>query len=1096
VDEWKADEMFEHKTNKDLLTEKRKIPSKTTTYRIDINWLNANSNFEIEKGEAELGFENFYTAACPNGVTNVKTYKEIKYKNIYNGIDLKWYQKNGALEYDFILQPGADPKKIQLEILGAEKISINKKGELEIKTPIGTIIEKAPVAYQNKKNISCSWEIKGNTVSFKLANYDTRLSLIIDPVVRLWGTYYGGTGIEYGYGCATDASGNVYTCGFTQTTISAIIATAGAHQTTSGGGTNDSFLAKFNTNGTRLWATFYGGGGLDVGTACATDALGNVIMSGYTDSNIGIASAGSHQSSLVGDVEAFLVKFNSLGVRQWGTYYADVLNEYGYGCAFDGSGNAYLCGFTTSAGGSLIATAGSHQATMGGGIQDGFLVKFNSAGVRQWGTYYGGAGEEIGNACTTDASGNVFITGETASATSTIIASLGTQQSNYGGGLRDAFVAKFNTTGQRQWGTYYGGTGDDYGYTCALDYYGNLLVAGSAGSATGISTAGAHQTTLSGTVDGFLTNFNSLTGVRNWGTYYGGTGLDYSRGCAVDNNGYIYMAGFSASSGGTAIATAGSYQSGLSGLNDGFLVQFTDCPSTTVTIVGTNSICSGQTVTLSATGTGFTNYLWSTSSTNTVISPLNTTIYSVTAGSGPLSCNATHSFSLSVTPTPTVILSPSSTTLCTGNTVTLSANGASTYSWNTTATTSVITVSPMVNTTYSVTGYNGTCSNLKTQLIQVTASTTLFATVSSNTICSSSTVTLFGGGSANTYSWSTGSTNVNIAVSPSVTTTYSLTGTNANCVSNTATINVSVTPTPTLILNSSTSSVCVGGSATLTANGASTYSWNTAATTPSIVVSPSVATNYTVIGYNGSCIDTKTTNIGIATNITVGATSNTTSICSGSSATLSANGASSYTWSNASNSPSTIVSPTASSVYTVNGSSGFCFGTGTINITVNPSPTINSNASSTIICVGESATITASGGNTYLWNTSSNANSTNVTPASTTNYTVTGYTSLGCSNNAVVTISVSACTGIRDLSFNNELNIYPNPASDKIIIETTFNNYTILVYDILGKLILENKTNVSKTVFNVNEFAKGVYTIKLYAGDISIVKKSDKKNEN
>lgn len=801
VDEWKTDEMFENRADKDLLTEKRKIPSKTTTYRIDINWLNANSNFEIEKGEAELGFENFYTAACPNGVTNVKSYKEIKYKNIYNGIDLKWYQKDGALEYDFILQPGADPKKIQLEILGAEKISINKKGELEIKTPLGTIIEKAPIAYQNKKNILCSWEIKGNTVSFKLANYDSRLSLTIDPVVRLWGTYYGGTGIEYGYGCATDASGNVYTCGFTQTTVSAIIATAGAHQTTSGGGTNDSFLAKFNTNGTRLWATFYGGGGLDVGTACATDASGNVIMSGYTDSNNGIASAGSHQSSLVGDVEAFLVKFNSLGVRQWGTYYADVLNEYGYGCAFDGSGNAYLSGFTTSAGGSLIATVGSHQATMGGGIQDGFLVKFNSAGVRQWGTYYGGTGNDFGVNCVTDGTGNVFLSGRTASTNSAAISTPGSHQPISGGNF-DAYLVKFNSAGVRQWGTHYGGFGIDYGYGCATDAAGNVFLSGSTDSnnSTEIATAGSHQSAFGGGFgDAYVVKFNS-TGVRQWGTYYGGNNYEEGVACATDPSGNVYVGGQTSSATSTIMATAGSHQPSFGGgAYDAYLVKFN---TNGVRQFGTYYGETGSDYGFACSVDPSSNiFLVGYTGTNGGTAIATTLSHQPNMGGGTFDAFLAKFFDCPLLITDAVNQMNISCYGLNDGAVTASVtSGGSnfTYSW-----------SPISSTLQTITNLSpgfytcvitNTCGSSATQTVQITEPTSVSVTASSNNsiICIGSTTTLTangtGGNGSFTYTWNPGSFSNPAVISPTVNTTYTVTAADVNgcTITTTLTQNVSI----------------------------------------------------------------------------------------------------------------------------------------------------------------------------------------------------------------------------------------------------------------------------------------------------------------
>jgi len=395
--------------------------------------------------------------------------------------------------------------------------------------------------------------------------------------VRAWGTYYTGTGQvwpngeERGNSCITDAAGNVYMVGFTSSNSD--IATAGAHQTVYAGGPivfgtggYDAFLVKFNSSGVRQWATYYGGSQDDMGISCAVDASGNVYMIGSTSSTSGIATAGAHETTIN---DGFLVKFNSNGVRQWGTYF----EGNGNACTTDASGNIYIVGLTNSTSG--IATAGAHQTVMSGS-GDAFLVKFNSSGVKQWGTYFGGAssgasGMEKGLSCATDALGNVYMTGHTPSTSG--IATAGAHQTIYGGSSTDAFLVKFNSSGVIQWGTYYGGEGVDIGYSCATDASGNVYMAGDAQQqnlpASGISTIGAHQSAYGGGYsDGFLVKFDS-NGLRQWGTYYGGSLLDVSFSCATDASGNVYMSGETQSPNG--IATSGAHQTTVDGA---FLVSF------------------------------------------------------------------------------------------------------------------------------------------------------------------------------------------------------------------------------------------------------------------------------------------------------------------------------------------------------------------------------------------------------------------------------------------------------------------------------------------------------------------------------------------
>ena len=374
VDSWKQqDENLPEGMREEGKTDS--VPDQMTIYRTDINWLGFNKDYTIESGEAKAGFNNYYLPSCPEGAMNVKSYTDVTFKNLYTGVDVKWYEKNGELEYDFIVAPNTDYTKISWEIKGADRITIGENGQLIIETPLGNIEEQAPIAFQGETIVEAAWKIDGNKIGFQLGSYNENEVLIIDPVVRLWGTYYGGSRYEYESSCATDASGNVYLAGRTSSTTG--IATTGAHQTTFGGSWSyDAFLVKFNSSGVRQWGTYYGGTASDLGHSCATDASGNVYLAGNTPSTTGIATTGAHQTRSGGSDDAFLVKFNSSGVRQWGTYYGGTGAEVGHSCATDASGNVYLAGYTPSTTG--IATTGAHQTTSGGGSNDAFLVKFDA----------------------------------------------------------------------------------------------------------------------------------------------------------------------------------------------------------------------------------------------------------------------------------------------------------------------------------------------------------------------------------------------------------------------------------------------------------------------------------------------------------------------------------------------------------------------------------------------------------------------------------------------------------------------------------------------------------------------------------------------
>jgi PKD repeat protein len=423
-------------------------------------------------------------------------------------------------------------------------------------------------------------------------------------------------------------------------------------------------------------------------------------------------------------------------------------------------------------------------------------------------------------------------------------------------------------------------------------------------------------------------------------------------------------------------------------------------PTVTVS-ASANTICSGVSTTITALGA--TSYSWNTGALTggIAVSPSSTTSYTVTGTSA--GCSNTKTISITVNPTPT--LTVNSATICSGGSATLTANGTVSYTWNPgPLLTASVVVSPTATTVYTVTGFSGSCVSFITSTVTVNASPTVNVNANPTSICSGASATLNATG-ATSYSWNTGATLASIVVTPSVTTTYSVTGTSGSC-SNTKTVSVNVTTTPTVSVNSFT--ICPGGSATLSASGATTYSWNTGATSSNITVSPAATTVYTVTGFNGTCSNVKTVTVTIGTGLSIAVSPSNPSICQGASATLTASGATTYTWNpgNIINS-SIVVSPTTTSSYTVIGTSGACSGTTIVTVTVTPNPTVSINPIPSAICSGSSSTLTALGASTYSWNTGATSSVIVVSPAITTNYTVTGFTS-GCSNTKTVAITVNA----------------------------------------------------------------------------------------
>lgn len=471
---------------------------------------------------------------------------------------------------------------------------------------------------------------------------------------------------------------------------------------------------------------------------------------------------------------------------------------------------------------------------------------------------------------------------------------------------------------------------------------------------------------------------------------------------------------FNAIAGGTAIASGSSYTAPGFPTAGTYTLYAGVCPGTyrqpiIITVnsglaVSVNSprICPGQAVVLTATSAA-TSYTWNTGANSSTVSvnPVSTTVYTVTGSNG--SCIGSQT--ATVTVGSSIGITVNSPTICAGTSTILSAGGATSYTWNTGANTSTISVTPSSTTVYTVTGTAGTCTGSATSTVTVNALPVLTVSALPATVCAGGTSTISVSG-ASTYTWSNGFNGSSQSVSPAASTTYSVNGTNAAGCTNTvnASVTVSVTPNPTVTINSAT--ICAGQSATLTATGATSYSWTTGQATGTLIVSPGSTTVYTVTGTNGSCSSSQTSTVSVSPALIIAV--NNATICAGQSALLTAtSSATSYTWSTGASTNTVSVSPTSTSIYTVAGSAGTCAGANTATVTVNAVPVITLTANPANICTGQTTTLTASGAVTYTWSNGSNTSTQTLSPAGTTTYSVSGTAVGGCVNPVPVTITVN-----------------------------------------------------------------------------------------
>jgi len=484
--------------------------------------------------------------------TEVPTCGAVLYQEAYPGIDLKFYGTGRQLEYDVIVQPGADPGKVKFRCKGARSVKVNADGDLVISLPRGgELRQRRPVVYQ---------EIDGRRVEreggFKLAKspqvygftlgaFDPRYPLIIDPFL-VFSTYFGNAG---GPGAnnvtaAVDDAGQVYITG--TTTETAFPTTPGVFQTTLGG-SKDVFVAKFTAAGALVYSTYLGGSGSDSGNSIAVDQEGSAFITGMTTSSDFPVTASAYAKTRKGIQDAFVTKLNGSGsALVYSTYLGGSDDDFGNAIALNQQGEAFVTGVTYSS--DFPVTPGAYQGNIGGGC-DAFVTRLNLAGSDLvYSTYLGGSEDDQGYGIAVDATGAAHVTGFTTSTDFPL--NLAFQSANAGN--TDAFITKVVADGSSlTYSTYLGGSGNETGYGIATDAKGASYVTGSTNS-DDFPTANPIIKRLHGDSDAFVTKVASSLFPKHlniiYSTYLGGSDHDTGNAIAVDAQGCAYVAGTTTSS--------------------------------------------------------------------------------------------------------------------------------------------------------------------------------------------------------------------------------------------------------------------------------------------------------------------------------------------------------------------------------------------------------------------------------------------------------------------------------------------------------------------------------------------------------------------
>jgi Ca2+-binding RTX toxin-like protein len=549
-----------------------------TRWVLKLDLLGADPMTTLEGRVKTSAVTSYFRGDMKEWKAGVPTYSEVAYEQPWPGIDLVYSGTQSRLKYEFRLSPGADPTAIRLSYRGITGLRIDERGRLLVSTPVRTIVDEAPLAYQEiagrRVEVASAFTVQGNSYGFRLGNYDRTRPLVIDPAVLVYAGFIGGMGNELGNGIAVDGAGNAYVAGETASAEATFPEAAGPDLSYNGGAM-DAFVAKVNPQGSALtYAGYIGGTGDDIGIGVAVDSGGNAYVTGSTTSATGFPTTpGAFDGALGGPIDAFVAKVNPGGTAlTYATYLGGDHEESGDGIAVDSSGNAYVTGATNSV--TFPTTAGAFDTALDGpadGPADAFVAKMNPAGAAlMYSTYLGGSGDESGegSGISVDSAGSAYVTGDTTSSNFPVTA--GAVDTTIGG-FRDGFLAKVNPTGTGlTYALFLGGSAVDFTSGVAVDPAGNAFVVGETSSSDFPVVLGP-DLSFNGDADAFVGKVNAAGTALIYAGYLGGDGEDIGNGIAIDAAGNAYITGQTDSPQASFPETVGPFLTFSGGLSDAFV---------------------------------------------------------------------------------------------------------------------------------------------------------------------------------------------------------------------------------------------------------------------------------------------------------------------------------------------------------------------------------------------------------------------------------------------------------------------------------------------------------------------------------------------
>jgi gliding motility-associated-like protein len=716
----------------------------------------------------------------------------------------------------------------------------------------------------------------------------------------------------------------------------------------------------------------------------------------------------------------------------------------GWAVSADVNGNVFICGYFYS---STITFGSTVLTNASVGSADLFLAKYDANGNILWAKSAGGVGanEDYAYSVKADISGNVFVTGSYESPTITFGSVTLTNA-----GASDIFLTKYDANGNVLWAKSTGGTDYDIGNSVSADGGGNVFITGYFYSST--IAFGSTGLTSTGGADIFIAKYDANGNVV-WAKGAGGIVDDKGYSVSTDANGNVYATGwfqFNITFGSTTLTTVGNADAYITKYDANGNVLWTKD-------IGGTSIDYGFSVSTEIGGGVFL--------TGSFLSP------SITSGTTTLNQPPGPSDPMFI-----IKYDASGNELCASA---LASGGDDNNSVTTDPLGDVYIGGDFAVTPFAVGPYNliltdeedvfvakYSCCAVPTAVVPTNNSFCAVANVPASNFTSNPPGATFSWSSSNTTIGITASgsgntpafTAINSTTSP-ITATITVIPSANGCTGSPVTYSITVNPLPAVTVSPAT--ICSGQSTTLTATGGDTYSWNTGATTNSITVNPSTTSTYSVIANNSfSCADTATSMVTVNA-YPVAAINNgspDTTICYGSTLTLTANGNGTYSWNPNATTSSINVNPLAYTTYSVVVDNNGCKDTANINVDVKPSPTVNAGEDLTLSC-GTSAQLNAAGNGTFSWLPTTGLSCSNcpnpiVSPSETTQYCVTVTGANGCTNSDCVTIKMDV-----ELTTPNAFSPDGDGHNDFFVLQGWKNNcveqFSMIIYDRWGEKIFE-----------------------------------------